>query len=107
VAHAEFLLSTLDWIVLGVALLGFVAYGNWRGRGSRDLHSYLLAGRSLPWPMVALSVMATQASAVTPSPPGGLRGRAASAVLLGLPLAMVVLCVSASCVPPAEGVHRV
>jgi SSS family solute:Na+ symporter len=90
--------SALDWFVLCVALLGFVAYGNWRGRGNRDLTGYLLADRSMPWPVVALSVMATQASAVTfISTPGqgyadGLRF---VQFYFGLPLAMVVLCMTA------------
>jgi Na+/proline symporter len=87
--------STPDWIVLCGTLAAFVAYGNWRGRGNRDLTGYLLAGRSLRWPMVALSVMATQASAITfLSTPGqgyadGLRF---VQFYFGLPLAMVVLC---------------
>ena len=55
-------MSTLDWAVLFAALGGFVAYGVWRGRGERNLTEFLLAGRNMPWYMVALSVMATQAS---------------------------------------------
>jgi Na+/proline symporter len=84
--------------VLGAALAGFVAYGLWRGRGNRTLEGYLLAGRAMPWPVVALSVMATQASAITfLSTPGqgyadGLRF---IQFYFGLPLAMVVLCVTA------------
>jgi SSS family transporter len=91
-------MSRLDWVVLFAALLVFVAYGVWRGRGSRDLTAYFLAGRSLPWPNVALTVMATQASAITfLSTPGqgftdGLRF---VQFYFGLPLAMVVLCVLA------------
>jgi Na+/proline symporter len=91
-------LSTLDWLVLCGTLAAFVAYGNWRGRGNRDLTGYLLADRRMPWPVVALSVMATQASAVTfLSTPGqgyadGLRF---VQFYFGLPLAMIVLCASA------------
>jgi Na+/proline symporter len=90
--------SAVDWVVLFAALAGFVAYGVWRGRGSRDLEDYLLAGRRLRWPGVALSVMATQASAITfLSTPGqgfadGLRF---VQFYFGLPLAMVVLCATA------------
>ena len=58
-------MSPIDWGVLFAALAGFVAYGVWRGRGERDLTDFLLAGRSMRWYMVALSVMATQASAIT------------------------------------------
>ncbi len=91
-------MSALDWLVMFGTLGAFVAYGVWRGRGARDLSGFLLAGRSLPWPAVALSVMATQASAITfLSTPGqgyadGLRF---VQFYLGLPLAMVVLCVTA------------
>jgi SSS family transporter len=90
--------SALDWAVLFGTLAGFVAYGVWRGRGTRDLAGYLVAGRSLPWPMVALSVMATQASAVTfLSAPGQgyVDGLRFVQFYFGLPLAMVVLCVTA------------
>ncbi|MBI5711593.1 MAG: sodium:solute symporter [Candidatus Eisenbacteria bacterium] len=91
-------MSALDWTVLFGALACFVAYGVWRGRGERDLTDFLLAGRSMRWPMVALSVMATQASAITfLSTPGqgyadGLRF---VQFYFGLPLAMVVLCITA------------
>ena len=90
-------MSGLDWAVLGAALAFFVGYGVWKSRGERDLTDYLLAGRRMPWPMVALSVMATQASAITfLSTPGqgfadGLRF---VQFYFGLPLAMIVLCVT-------------
>jgi Na+/proline symporter len=90
--------SAFDWVVLFGALAFFVAYGMWRGRGTRDLHGHLLAGRSLPWYVVALSVMATQASAVTfLSTPGQgfVDGLRFVQFYFGLPLAMIVLCVSA------------
>ena len=54
---------SIDWVVLFTALGGFVLYGLWRSRGERNLKDYLLAGQSMPWPAVALTVMATQASA--------------------------------------------
>jgi Na+/proline symporter len=91
-------LSVLDWVVLFGTLALFVAYGVWRGRGERNLTDFLLAGRSMPWGMVALSVMATQASAVTfLSTPGqgfadGLRF---VQFYFGLPLAMIAVCVLA------------
>ena len=90
-------MSGLDWAVLGAALAFFVGYGVWKSRGERDLTDYLLAGRRMRWPMVALSVMATQASAITfLSTPGqgfadGLRF---VQFYFGLPLAMIVLCVT-------------
>jgi len=87
--------SVLDWTVLFVALGGFVAYGVWRGRGERDLTDFLLAGRSLPWPMVALSVMATQASAITflSTPGQGYEsGLGFVQNYFGAPLALIVIC---------------
>ena len=91
-------MSTLDWGVLCAALAGFVAYGVWRGRGERDLTDFLLAGRSMRWTTVALSVMATQASAITfLSTPGQgyVDGLRFVQFYFGLPLAMVVLCITA------------
>ncbi len=91
-------MKPLDWAVLLAALAFFVGYGLWRGRARGSLDAYLVSGRSLPWPMVLLSVMATQASAITfLSTPGqgfadGLRF---VQFYFGLPLAMVVLSVTA------------
>lgn len=91
-------MSFVDWMVLSGTLLFFVGYGVWRTRGERRVDEYLVAGRAMPWPMVTLSVMATQASAVTfLSAPGqgfadGLRF---VQFYFGLPLAMIVLCVTA------------
>ena len=90
-------MSLVDWVVLFGALGFFVAFGLWRSRGERNLDDYLLAGRAFPWYAVALSVMATQASAVTfLSTPGqgfadGLRF---VQFYFGLPLAMIVLSVT-------------
>jgi SSS family solute:Na+ symporter len=91
-------MSALDWLVLAGALAGFVAYGLWRGRGNRDLRGYLLADRDLRWGTVALSIMATQASAVTflsTTGQGYADGMRFVQFYLGLPLAMVVLSITA------------
>jgi Na+/proline symporter len=91
-------MSALDWTVLFAALGFFVLYGVWRGRGERNLTDFLLAGRQMRWPTVALSVMATQASAITfLSTPGQgfVDGLRFVQFYFGLPLAMVVLCVTA------------
>lgn len=90
-------MSALDWSVLIGALAFFVLYGVWRSREAKDLDGFLAAGRSLPWPMVALSVMATQASAITflATPGQGFAsGLAFVQFYFGLPIAMVVLCVA-------------
>ncbi|MFY9310052.1 MAG: sodium:solute symporter [Bacteroidia bacterium] len=90
-------MSTVDWLVLGITLLSVVAYGIFKSRGTKSINSFLLADRQLPWYHVGLSVMATQASAITfLSAPGqgysdGLRF---VQFYFGLPLAMIVLCIT-------------
>ena len=58
-------LKTLDWVVLFSTLTAIISYGLYRARGEQTTASYLLAGRSMPWYAMALSIMATQASAIT------------------------------------------
>jgi Na+/proline symporter len=90
-------MSQIDWIVLSVTLLSIVLYGMWKSRGAKNIEGYLLADKQLPWYHVGLSVMATQASAITfLSAPGqsyndGLRF---IQFYFGIPLAMVVLCIT-------------
>lgn len=90
-------MSTLDWTVLVVYLVGIVAFGLWAGRGNRRIDDFFLAGRRMRWWAVGLSVMATQISAVTFI---GTTGQAYSdgmrflVVYFGLPFAMVILCVT-------------
>src|SRR3981081_699967 len=90
-------MSRLDWIVLIITLLGIIAYGLYKGRTSRDLDGYFLCNRTVPWYMVLLSIMGTQASAVTfLSAPGQAYtdGMRFVQYYFGLPLAMVVLCIT-------------
>jgi len=90
-------MSGLDWGVLLITLLAVIVYGVVRSRGSRSMDDYLLAGQSLPWYHVGLSVMATQASAVTflSAPGQGFTdGMRFVQFYFGLPLAMVVLSVT-------------
>ncbi|HEV7919658.1 MAG TPA: sodium:solute symporter [Thermoanaerobaculia bacterium] len=87
-------MSRLDWLVLGATLGFIVAYGLWKGRRQRNLDSYILADRKLHWPTIALSIMATQASAITfLSTPGQAYADGMRFVqfYLGLPVAMVLL----------------
>jgi len=91
-------MSGWDWLVLGASLAFIVAYGIWKGRASRDLDGYLLAGRQMRWHVVALSIMATQASAITfLSTPGQAftDGMRFVQFYLGLPIAMVILAATA------------
>lgn len=91
-------MSGLDWLVLAVSLVVVVAYGLWKSRRVRTMEDYLQAGhemRSLP---IALSIMATQASAITfLSTPGQAYADGMRFVqfYFGLPVAMVVLSITA------------
>lgn len=90
-------MSIIDWLVLCVTLLGIILYGIWKSRGAKNIETYLLADRKLPWYHVGLSVMATQASAITfLSAPGQAYsdGMRFIQFYFGLPLAMVVLCIT-------------
>ncbi|MBV8729769.1 MAG: sodium:solute symporter [Acidobacteriia bacterium] len=88
-------MSTLDWIVLFATLVSIVAYGLYRSRGSNTVDRFLLAGKTMPWYAMALSIMATQASAVTFISTTGqsyIDGMRFVQFYFGLPIAMVVLC---------------
>lgn len=90
-------MSTIDWAVLLVSIGSIILYGLWKSRGIKTTQSYLLADRQLPWFHVGLSVMATQASAITfISAPGQAYsdGLQFLQFYLGLPLAMIVLCIA-------------
>jgi Na+/proline symporter len=88
----------LDWVVLVGSLTCIIAYGLYRGRGSNTVDRYLLGGKSMPWYAMALSIMATQASAITFISTTGqsyVDGMRFVQFYFGLPLAMVVLCATA------------
>jgi SSS family transporter len=90
-------MRTADWIVLMLTLSGIILYGIARSRRSRDLEGYFLSNREMPWYIVLLSIMGTQASAITfLSAPGQAYtdGMRFVQYYFGLPLAMVVLCIS-------------
>jgi Na+/proline symporter len=90
-------MSSIDWAVLVITLLGIVVYGLYKSRGTKNIDGYLLADRKLPWYHVCFSVMATQASAITflSAPGQGFSdGMRFVQFYFGLPLAMVVLCVT-------------
>ena len=90
-------MRALDWIVLVATLLGIVFYGLYKSRTTRNLDGYFLSDRSMPWGIVLLSIMGTQASAITfISAPGQAYtdGMRFVQQYMGLPLAMVVICVA-------------
>lgn len=93
-------MKPIDWIVMFGWLVAIVGYGLYRGRGSNTVDRYLLAGKSMPWYAMGLSIMATQASAVTFISTTGQSytdGMRFVQFYFGLPLAMVIL--SATAVP--------
>jgi solute:Na+ symporter, SSS family len=91
-------MAFFDWIILLGSLVFIVAYGVWKGRKNRNLDDYILADRSLKWYTIALSIMATQASAITfISTPGQAYtdGMRFVQFYFGLPIGMVILSVTA------------
>jgi len=90
-------MSSVDWGVLIFTLVAIVSYGVYKSRGTQNIQGYLLANQSSPWYSVCLSVMATQASAITFLAAPGLAyssGMSFVQFYLGLPLAMIVLCIT-------------
>jgi Na+/proline symporter len=87
-------MQQLDWIVLSVTLLFIVFYGVYKTKGSKNVEDYILGNKETPWWTVGLSVMATQASAITfLSTPGQAYhdGMGFVQFYFGLPIAMVVI----------------
>lgn len=89
-------MTRLDWIVLVVTLLVIILYGLYKSRTTRNLDGYFLSNRSMPWGLILLSIMGTQASAVTfLAAPGQAytEGMGFVQYYFGLPLAMIVVCI--------------
>jgi SSS family transporter len=88
-------MQELDWIILIFTLSFIVLYGVWKTRGSKNVNDYILGNNETPWHTVGISVMATQASAITfLSTPGQAfnDGMGFVQFYFGLPIAMVVIC---------------
>ena len=88
-------MQTLDWVVLIGTLLTIVIYGTIQTRGSKNVEDYLKGGNNSKWWTIGLSVMATQASAITfLSTPGQAfnDGMGFVQFYFGLPIAMIVIC---------------
>ena len=90
-------MSNLDWFVLIFTLVFIVSYGIWKTRGAKDLQSYLKGNNDAKWWGIGISIMATQASAITfLSTPGQAYtdGMRFIQFYFGLPIAMIILSVT-------------
>ena len=88
-------MGALDWTILCSTLLFIVAYGVWKTKGSKNVNDYVRGGKEAQWWTIGLSVMATQASAITfLSTPGQAfhDGMGFVQFYFGLPLAMIIIC---------------
>ena len=91
-------MSTVDWVIMCCFLLFVVVYGVWKTKNTKNIDGYIRANRSTPWYVVTLSIMATQASAITfISTPGQAYtdGMRFVQFYLGLPVAMIILSITA------------
>src|SRR6478672_11466203 len=90
-------MSSQDWIVLIVTLTAIIIYGVFKSRTTKNLDGYFLSNRNMPWYLVLLSIMGTQASAITfLTAPGQAYtdGMRFVQYYFGIPLAMVILCIT-------------
>ncbi|WP_298761728.1 sodium:solute symporter [uncultured Psychroserpens sp.] len=88
-------LDWIDWLVLIITLLTIVGYGTWKTRGSKNVQDYVRGGNTSKWWTIGLSVMATQASAITFLSTTGQAfsdGMGFVQFYFGLPIAMVIIC---------------
>lgn len=88
-------MQVIDWVVLSLTLLFIVSYGVWKTRGRKNAEEYIKGGSDSKWWTIGLSVMATQASAITfLSTPGQAfhSGMGFVQFYFGLPIAMVIIC---------------
>lgn len=88
-------MKELDWIILAGTLIFIVVYGVWKTRGSKNVNDYVRGGSDSKWWTIGLSVMATQASAITfLSTPGQAfhDGMGFVQFYFGLPFAMIIIC---------------
>ena len=89
-------MSNLDWIILITTLTSIIIYGIYKSQTTKNLDGYFLSNRSMPWYLVLLSIMGTQASAITfISAPGQAYtdGMRFVQYYFGLPIAMIVICI--------------
>ena len=101
-------MTLLDWVVMLATIVAIPSFGLWRGRGSRTVNQYLLAGKTMPWYAMGLSIMATQASAITFIATTGqayVDGMRFVQFYFGLPIAMVILAATAVPIFHKSGVY--
>lgn len=92
--HEYLEMSVLDWCIMLFTLIAVILYGVWKSRGQKGSDTFLRAGKQMPWHVVLLGIMATQASAITfISGPGQAYsdGMRFIQYYFGLPLAMIVI----------------
>src|SRR5664280_1133787 len=90
----KFFMSPLDFVVLIGSMVGIAVYGIWRTRGHRDLSAYLKGDQNIGWVTIGISVMATQASAITfiSTPGQGYQdGLGFVQNYFGMPLALIIV----------------
>src|SRR6476620_10489927 len=95
--YQKLCMSSTDWLVIILVLSGIIVYGLYKSRTTKHLDGYFLSNNSMPWWLVLLSIMGTQASAITfLSGPGQAYADGMRFVqyYFGLPLAMVVICIT-------------
>ena len=89
-------MSSIDWIILIGTLCTIIIYGIYKSTHTKNLDGYFLGNNTMPWYLVLLSIMGTQASAITfLSAPGQAYtdGMRFVQYYFGLPLAMIVICI--------------
>ena len=95
-------LHALDWVILSITLSFIVIYGTYVTRKSKNITDYLKGGSDSKWWTIGLSVMATQASAITfLSTPGQAfhSGMGFVQFYFGLPIAIIIICIVFICYP--------
>src|SRR5580692_1743782 len=102
-------MSPTDWLVMVLAMVAIPSFGLWRGRRNRrNINDYLLASKTMPWYAMGLSIMATQASAITFIATTGqayVDGMRFVQFYFGLPIAMVILAATAVPIFHKAGVY--
>jgi len=90
-------MATLDWIVMVVTMVSIIGYGIWKTKGSQNIEEFLLGGNEAKWWTIGLSVMATQASAITFLSTPGLAYQTGLEFLqfyFMLPVALIIICIT-------------